>query len=143
MRNDDAIHFAPPTSVKVLEGGNATFRVIRLGRTSELISVNYTIVDDTAMAIDNDYDHRNRQIFFARGETQKYITISIPDDNRPEPDENFTVVLTSSTGDTSIYGNVVAVVTILANDDAHGIFHFDPRNDLNKTTKEGQDARFR
>lgn len=122
--------------MRVDEGEQATLTILRHGRTNEVIRVNYTTKDGSAMSTDRDYNPITRQILFASGETQKSISVYIPDDDKPESDENFTIVLTSSTGDTSIYGNAVAVVTIAASDDPNGIFHFDGNSDLNKTANE-------
>ncbi|CAB4012860.1 G- coupled receptor 98, partial [Paramuricea clavata] len=136
VRNDDAIEFAAPAHVRVDEGERATFTILRHGRTDEAIHVSYTTEDGSAMSSDRDYNPITQQILFANGETQKSISVYISDDDKPESDENFTIVLTSSTGDTSIYGNTVAVVTIAASDDPNGIFHFDGNSDLNKTANE-------
>lgn len=125
------------------EGNRVNFIVLRRGRTSEAVRVNYTTRDDSAMSSDGDYDPQTGLILFSSKETRKTISVYIPNDNKPESDENFTVVLTSSTGDTSIYGNTVAVVTIAANDDPNGIFHFDGDSDLNKTARERNTVSFK
>ena len=143
LRNDDAIEFAAPTHVRVDEGGQATFTILRHGRTTEAIRVNYTTRDGSATSSDQDYIPVSRQILFARGETQKSFLVNIPEDDKPETDENFTIVLTSSTGDTSIYGNTVVVVTIEASDDPNGIFHFDENSELNKTANERDSVTFK
>lgn len=105
--------------------------------------MDYVTRNDSATASGGDYDSVNEQVVFASGETQKSVSVYILDDNQPETDENFTIVLTSSTGDTSIYGNTVAIVTIAANDDPNGIFHFDGNSKLNKTASEGKPVAFR
>ena len=143
IRNDDAIEFADPIHVRVNEGQSATFTILRRGRTNEAIHVNVTTKDGSARSGEADYVPITQQVSFARGESRKSITVNIPDDDLPEPDENFTVVLTSSTGDTSIYGNTVGIVTIAASDDPNGIFHFDGDSDLNKTASEGGLVSFR
>lgn len=125
------------------EGNRVNFIVLRRGRTSEVVRVNYTTRDDSAMSSDGDYDPQTGLILFRSKETRKTISVYIPNDDKPESDENFTVVLTSSTGDTSIYGNTVAVVTIAANDDPNGIFHFDGDSDLNKTARERNTVSFK
>ena len=143
LRNDDGIEFKPPTRVRVSEGQRVTFTILRHGRHDDAIRVNYTTRDGLAKSSDGDYNPVSQQIQFGSGETQKSITVFIPDDDQPETDENFTIVLTSSTGDTSIYGNTVAVVTIAASDDPNGIFHFDGNSDLNKTASERNSVSFR
>lgn len=143
MRNDDAIEFAAPTDVRIREGGTAYFIILRKGRHGKPISVNYTTRDGSATSNDGDYEATSQQVSFAIGEVEKRISVSIPDDNKPESDENFTIALTSSTGDTAIYGNTVAIVTIAASDDPNGIFHFDGNSELNKTVKEQDAVNFR
>lgn len=95
------------------------------------------------MSSDQDYNPITGQVLLASGETHRTISVYIPDDDKPETDENFTIILTSSTGDTSVYGNTVAIVTIAASDDPNGIFHFDERTDLNKTVNEQDRVSFR
>ena len=143
LRNDDAVEFEAPTHVRIREGEQATFTIRRYGRTNEAIRVSYTTMNGSATSGDGDFTPVAQQILFARGETQKRLSVVIPDDDKPETDENFTIVLTSSTGDTSVYGNTVAVVTIAASDDPNGIFHFDGKSDLNKTASERDTVRFR
>lgn len=128
--------------MRVEEGNRVNFTILRHGRTSEVIRVNYTTRDDSAISSDGDYESDTGSVLFRRGETQKNISVYIPDDEKPESDENFTIVLTSSTGDTSIYGNTAAVVTIAASDDPNGIFHFYGDADLNETALEGKTVRF-
>ncbi len=129
--------------MRIREGEQATFTILRHGRTNEAIRVSYTTMNGSATSGDGDFIPVAQQILFARGETQKRLFVVIPDDDKPETDENFTIVLTSSTGDTSVYGNTVAVVTIAASDDPNGIFHFDGKSDLNKTASERDTVRFR
>ena len=129
--------------MQVEEGAWVNFTVVRHGRMSEAIHVNYTTRDDSAKSSDGDYDPVTGSVQFRRGEKQKNISVYIQDDERPESDENFTIVLTSSTGDTSIYGNTVAVVTIAASDDPNGIFHFYGDANLNKTALEGKTVSFK
>lgn len=143
LRNDDAIEFAAPAHVRVSEGHRANLVILRHGRTQEIVLVNYTSRDGSATMADGDYNPVSGQISFASGEVEKTISVFIPDDNQPESDENFTVALTSSTGDTAIYGNTAAIVTITASDDPNGIFHFDGGSELNKTVNERETVRFK
>jgi hypothetical protein len=143
LRNDDAVEFAAPTHVRVDEGGRATFTILRHGRTDEAIYVNYTTKDGSARSADRDYTPITQQVLFDAGETRKSFSVSIREDDKPETDENFTIVLTSSTGDTSIYGNKVVVVTIAASDDPNGIFHFNGNSQMNKTANENSIVSFK
>jgi len=63
------------------------------------------------------------------------------DDNTPEGVETFKVNLTNSTGDTVLYGDTPATVSIFASDGGTGDFQF-ASNSLNKTTAESTAAAF-
>ena len=143
LKNDDAIEFEVPTPVTVTVGNTATFTILRHGRLQEPISVNYTTMDGSATSADNDYTPINNRVDFASGVNKRTISVSVLDDDKPESDENFTIVLTGSTGDTSVYGNTIATVTIAASDDPNGIFSFGNRSQLNKTGNEGETMSFR
>lgn len=53
------------------------------------------------------------------------VTFSTVDDEIPEPDEEFTVTLQSTSDEVVIGDQSSAVVTITANDDAAGILSFE------------------
>jgi PKD repeat protein len=79
----------------------ATFSVILSAPATTTESVSYTTADGTAQA-GSDYVAASGQITFFAGDTQKALTISVLDDNLPEPDETFTVRLFAPTAGVEI-----------------------------------------
>ncbi|XP_048257204.1 adhesion G-protein coupled receptor V1-like isoform X2 [Haliotis rufescens] len=67
-----------------------------------------------------DYKLTPQEITFAAGENSKNMLIEIMDDNAPEPNEVFEVILANPQG-AALGSFATATVTILANDDASGI----------------------
>jgi hypothetical protein len=62
---------------------------------SQAVTVNYATVDGTATAAAGDYTATSGTLSFAPGETVKLITVSVNADSLNEPDELFSVVLSS------------------------------------------------
>ncbi|MDQ4070537.1 MAG: beta-galactosidase, partial [Actinomycetota bacterium] len=88
----------------VAEGGtgatNATFTITRSGDATGPASVRYATVDGTATAGTDFVAVAPTTIDFAAGETSKTVAISIKVDVRAEPDETFSVKLSSASGAT-------------------------------------------
>uniref|UniRef100_A0A8C5REZ8 Adhesion G protein-coupled receptor V1 n=1 Tax=Laticauda laticaudata TaxID=8630 RepID=A0A8C5REZ8_LATLA len=61
---------------------------------------------------------------FADGERYKYIDVQIFDDEIPERDEKFQLILTNPSLGLELGENTTATITILANDDGHGVLSF-------------------
>ncbi|VDI35962.1 G-protein coupled receptor 98 [Mytilus galloprovincialis] len=81
------------------------------------------ITDGTTQGQDFRFDPK--EVTFKKGENRKYILIEINNDDTPEPDEMFEVIL-ANPRDGAILGTPSrANVTILANDDASGSFSFE------------------
>ncbi|KAK3711287.1 hypothetical protein QZH41_015002 [Actinostola sp. cb2023] len=133
-KNDDPVYFDAPTHVNVSEGQTANLTVRRGGDGLGSIIVTYSTFDGTAHASDSDYVPIVGRVAFGVGEFFKRITITIPDDDKPEGVEYLTVKLITATGDTVIQ-NDVAMVTIYASDAGTGVFHF-AESSLNKTVSE-------
>lgn len=80
-------------NVTVNESDNiATFTVTIPEASSEIITVNYSTADDTAIA-GQDYIAASGTVTFAPGETSQTIDITINDDNESEAEENFNLNL--------------------------------------------------
>ncbi|KAG8456387.1 hypothetical protein GDO86_002244 [Hymenochirus boettgeri] len=71
-----------------------------------------------------DYNASSMVLTFGDGEKYKYIDVVIYDDNIPEGDESFQLILANPSKGLELGNNTTALVTILANDDGHGILSF-------------------
>ncbi|NXG74231.1 GPR98 protein, partial [Baryphthengus martii] len=71
-----------------------------------------------------DFDVTSRTLFFADGERNKSVVVSIFDDDIPEGDEKFQLILTNPSLGLELGKNTTATVTIHANDDGHGVLSF-------------------
>ncbi|XP_077792347.1 adhesion G-protein coupled receptor V1 isoform X2 [Podarcis muralis] len=136
-KNDDPIYFADPVVVKAHEGGIANFVVIRNGSDVDAVSVSYATVNGGATAEEGDFmpSEKSGVLFFDVGIREQNITVFINDDDTPESDETFYIILFNSTGDTVVYGSGMATVIIEANDDPNGIFSLER---IDKAVEEGK-----
>lgn len=83
-------------SIKLIEDlGTLKVTVLRTGGSSGTLNVDYSTADGTATA-GHDYTSASGTLSFNDGETSKTIEIPILDDATTEPDETFTVTLSSS-----------------------------------------------
>jgi len=86
--------------------------------TSGFVTVNFTTMDGTALAttngFNNDYVTTTGQVVFGVGETSKEIRVPVRGDLDDEPDETFSIVLSSPVGAT--IGTGTATGTIIDND---------------------------
>ncbi|KAM4707152.1 adhesion G-protein coupled receptor V1 [Discoglossus pictus] len=71
-----------------------------------------------------DYNITPMILTFADGERYKYIDIIINDDDIPEGDEMFQLILANPSHGLEMGRNTTATVTILSNDDGHGVLSF-------------------
>ena len=103
---------------KVLEGNRGTSRLplkVTLSRISnDLITVKYRTVNGSALASKDYSAVTNGALSFQPGQTSRTISISITTDGKREPNETFSVQLSSAVGAT--IGDAVGTATIL-NDD--------------------------
>ncbi len=97
------------------DAGTAEVVVLRTGNTNYAATVNYLILDGTALN-GADYLGTNGSLSFAPGETIKEINIPILNDPWVEPSETISLVLTNASGGAQLGGQKSATVTIL-NDD--------------------------
>ena len=129
--------FSPVTYNASETGGTISLTIQRTGGSDGQATVDYTTVDDTAIA-GEDYTFAAGTLTFEDGETLKTITIDITNDLVDEPNEIFSVALSSPTGGATLGdSNTTADVTILdgspifVGDLAGGVFAQD------KTRKTG------
>jgi hypothetical protein len=96
--------------------GTATFTVRRLGGTAGTVSVAVSTVDGTAVAGSDFVLDTASPLVFAPGETLKTVTVSLVNDTLAEPNETFSVVLSSPAGGATIGGKTAVTVTLLSDD---------------------------
>uniref|UniRef100_UPI003AAD5B8E adhesion G-protein coupled receptor V1 n=1 Tax=Centroberyx gerrardi TaxID=166262 RepID=UPI003AAD5B8E len=138
-KNDDPIYFAEPVVVRLQEGGVANFTVLRAGRADFVATVMYRVEYGDASPGDLTMLGNDTLLVYDVGEWMKNISVAVEDDNIPETDEPFYIVLYNATGDAVVYGADTATVVIEANDDANGIFSLEPTE---KTVEEGKTNNF-
>ncbi|NXX79900.1 GPR98 protein, partial [Urocolius indicus] len=71
-----------------------------------------------------DFNVNSRTLFFADGERNKSVVVTIFDDDIPEGDEKFQLILTNPSLGLELGENTTATIRILANDDGHGVLSF-------------------
>ena len=126
--------------VRVREGQYANLTIQRGGDGNSVIDVSYATVDGTARS-PGDYQAKTGQVRFNIGEFKRNISIWVMNDSTPEGVETFRVNLTNSTGDTVLYGDTSATVSIFSSDGGTGTFQF-ATDSLNKTTAESSSVAF-
>uniref|UniRef100_A0A669EYL3 Adhesion G-protein coupled receptor V1 n=1 Tax=Oreochromis niloticus TaxID=8128 RepID=A0A669EYL3_ORENI len=134
-KNDDPIYFSEPVAVRLQEGGVANFTVVRAGRADFVATVTYRVEYNDASPDDLFLLSNDTVLVYAVGEWTKNISVAVKDDDIPETDEPFYIVLYNATGDAVVYGAATATVVIEANDDANGIFSLEP---VEKPVEEGK-----
>ncbi|KAF6125476.1 hypothetical protein HJG60_009913 [Phyllostomus discolor] len=139
-RNDDPIYFAEPRVVRVQEGESAIFTVLRNGSVDVACTVQYATMDGKATAREGDFvPVEGETLVFEVGNREQRISVFIKEDDIPETDEAFYIILFNSTGDTVVYQYGMATVIIEANDDPNGIFSLEP---IDKAVEEGKTNAF-
>jgi len=94
--------------------GQGTFTVTLSAASSSAATVNFATVDGTALA-GSDYIARSGSLTFAPGETSKTIQVTAIGDSVVEPNESFSVQLSSPTGATLAHSSGAGTIV---NDDA-------------------------
>ncbi|XP_051279685.1 adhesion G-protein coupled receptor V1 isoform X2 [Dicentrarchus labrax] len=138
-KNDDPIYFSEPVVVRLREGALANFTVLRAGRADFVATVMYRIEYGEASPGDLTMLSNDTLLVYDVGEWMKNISVAVEDDNIPETDEPFYIVLYNATGDAVVYGADTATVVIEANDDANGIFSLEA---IEKPVEEGKTNNF-
>ncbi|KAK5871603.1 hypothetical protein PBY51_004474 [Eleginops maclovinus] len=134
-KNDDPIYFSEPVVARVREGGVANFTVLRAGRADFVATVMYRVEYGDASPGDLTVLSNDTLLVYDVGEWMKNISVAVEDDDIPETDEPFYIVLYNATGDAVVYGADTATVVIDANDDANGIFSLEATE---KPVEEGK-----
>ena len=102
-----------------LEGDSGTtpfsFTVALSTPSMQTVTVHFATADGTATTANSDYQAASGDLTFAPGETSKTVTVQVNRDTTPEPDESFSVNL-SSASNAELFVSIVQG-TIL-NDDA-------------------------
>ncbi|XP_036069486.1 adhesion G-protein coupled receptor V1 isoform X2 [Oryzias melastigma] len=138
-KNDNPIHFSEPVVVRAREGEVVHFTVLRDGETDYKATVMYRIEHGGTSPDDLNVLTNDTLLVYDVGEWMKNITVAVEDDDTPETDEPFYIVLYNATGDAVVYGADKATVIIEANDDANGIFSLEP---VEKPVEEGKPNTF-
>ncbi|RXN21226.1 G- coupled receptor 98-like protein [Labeo rohita] len=125
--NDDPIYFAEPVVQRVLEGGVVNFTILRAGLGNFITTVKYHFEYGDTSPGDFTPLSNNSVLVFDYGEWMKNISVAAVDDDIPETDEPFYIILFNTT------------VVIEANDDANGIFSLDSTQ---KPVEEGRTNNF-
>lgn len=121
---DSPTPFVPPplisiTDVTQVEGNAGTtefvFNVELSTSSSETITVNFTTVDGTATAADDDYETKAGTLTFNPGDTSTTIGVTVNGDTKFEPGDAFTVVLSAPTN--AAFGDDTGT-GIITNDDS-------------------------
>jgi solute carrier family 8 (sodium/calcium exchanger) len=107
----------------VCEGDGRVFVVVRRSHAEGPCSVSYASVGGTATA-DVDYISVQGTLVFEDGELEKRIRIDIIDDDEPEDDEFFTVVLSEPSTECSL-GEWHTTTVLIIDDDEPGDIGFD------------------
>uniref|UniRef100_A0A4W6G876 Adhesion G-protein coupled receptor V1 n=1 Tax=Lates calcarifer TaxID=8187 RepID=A0A4W6G876_LATCA len=133
--NDDPIYFAEPVVVRLQEGEVANFTILRAGQADFVATVMYRVEYGDASPGDLTTLSNDTLLVYDVGEWMKNISVAVEDDNIPETDEPFYIILFNASGDAVVYGAHTATVVIEANDDANGIFSLES---IEKPVEEGK-----
>ncbi|KAG2466797.1 GPR98 protein, partial [Polypterus senegalus] len=123
-----------PPIVRIQEGETANFTIMRNGSSDFVATVMYRIVNVGTNDGDIVSGYRENLIVFEFGEWMKNISVATVNDDIPEADESFEIILYNATGDAVVYGAKQVTAVIEANDDASGIFSLET---LGKSVEEG------
>ncbi|MCL4177130.1 MAG: hypothetical protein KJ072_05225 [Verrucomicrobia bacterium] len=110
-----ALEFAAPVFTAAEESGNATIQVVRVGSTSQAVTVNYATANGTANVAD--YTSANGVLNFAAGQTTATFNVPILPDSTLEDDETVILRLSNPTGGAELVGYREALL-VIANDDS-------------------------
>ena len=97
--------------------GVVEVELLRLGDTSDSVTVDYTTTDGSAKA-GEDYEKTNGTVTFAPGVNKQTVAvgISIHDDNEPEGNESFNIALYNASNDAQLGNPTTSIITINDND---------------------------
>src|SRR5262245_6059889 len=81
----------------------------------QTVTVHFATADGTATTANNDYPATSGDLTFNPGQTSKTITVQVNGDSTPEPDESFSVILSSASNAEIFVGSAQGSIL---NDDA-------------------------
>ncbi|XP_041376199.1 adhesion G-protein coupled receptor V1-like [Gigantopelta aegis] len=110
---------------------NISLGIIREGGLYGNVSVFYYAQGITEGAVlGTDYSVQPTELLFAAGERHKDIVVRIIDDEIPEGNETFEIILTNPRNGAELGKESKAQITISANDDSGGFVSFDSSNEI-------------
>ena len=110
IRADPAPGLRIGDATPVAEGDEAVFTVTLTPPNEQVVTVDYTTTDGTAVA-DEDYSATSGTLRFAPGDTSKTIRVPVLEDATAEPVETFTVVLGNPAGTNVVHDMGVGTIT--------------------------------
>ena len=110
IRADPAPSLRIGDATPVAEGDEAVFTVTLTPPNEQVVTVDYTTTDGTAVA-DEDYSATSGTLRFAPGDTSKTIRVPTLRDAVAEPVEIFTVVLSNPSGTNVVHDTGVGTIT--------------------------------
>ena len=110
IRADPAPSLRIGDATPVAEGDEAVFTVTLTPPNEQVVTVDYTTTDGTAVA-DEDYSATSGTLRFAPGDTSKTIRVPTLRDAVEEPVETFTVVLSNPSGTNVVHDTGVGTIT--------------------------------
>jgi hypothetical protein len=118
ITNDDAVQSISIDDPIVGEGDSGTttmtFNVTLSNASGQTITVDYATANGTATTGDTDYDAASGTVTFDPGDTAKTVDVTVNGDTKREPDESFTLDLSSPSNATLADDQGVGTIT---NDD--------------------------
>src|SRR5204863_2536358 len=111
--NESALSFSSASYTVAENEGSASITVVRSNYLAQLVSVNFSTANGTALA-GLDYLGTNGTLTFGAGETSKTFTVRLLDDTIREEDETVSLRLSDPTGSGAVPGATpAATLTIL------------------------------
>ena len=93
------MNISEPRVVRVQEGESAAFTVLRNGSVEVACTVQYATMDGKATAREGDFvPVEGETLVFEVGNREQRISVFIKEDDIPETDEPFYIILFNSTG---------------------------------------------
>lgn len=136
IRDDEqSVQFAL-TDYAAAESSNAVLTVIRSGPATSELTVSYSTIPGTALAI-TDFVAASNQLAFAANQATQSVVIELVNDRRKEFLETFDVILSNPSGPAQIGNNSRATVSIIDDDFGPGSIDlsFTPGTGLNGFVK--------
>lgn len=94
------VNILEPRIVRVQEGETADFTVLRNGSVDVVCTVQYATMDGKATAREGDFVpvEKGETLVFEIGSREQRISVFVNEDDIPETDEHFYIILFNSTG---------------------------------------------